>query len=144
MVRLLTQAEAIPNRVGYCGDNILRALTKASEFSDVRILGELLDHGLDPFQTNDDGLSAAHDMLASKSAAYLRYTLRRNPGIFRGRPFLWPRKQILYGAPWPRSRLISISQNLRLVRRFVSHQNLLSLQISQLLENTACSARLPA
>ncbi|RSL54786.1 hypothetical protein CEP53_007326 [Fusarium sp. AF-6] len=131
MVPLLTQAEAIPNTVDYCGDNILRALTRdegnSGEIPDVRILGKLLDRGLDPFQANDDGLSAAHDMLASKSAAYLRHILRRSPGIFQGRRFLWPHKRILHGVTSPRSRLLSISKNLRLVRHFVGHQDLLCL-----------------
>ncbi|RSM03513.1 hypothetical protein CDV31_010444 [Fusarium ambrosium] len=133
IVRLLTQAEAIPNTVDYCGDNILRALTRDEgyygKFPDARILEKFLDHGLDPFQTNDDGLSAAHDMLASKSAACLRHTLRRSPGIFQGCRFLWPHKQILYGPLSPRRRLLSISKNLRL--------------ISQLLANTASSAKPP-
>lgn len=131
MVRLLTQPEAIPNTVDYRGDNILRALItdegRHGKSPDVRILEKLLDYGLDPFQTNDDGLSAAHDMLASKSTACLRHTLRRSPGIFQGRRFLWSYKQFSSAFPLTRCRLLSISKNLRLVRRFVSHQNLLGL-----------------
>ncbi|KPM46456.1 hypothetical protein AK830_g205 [Neonectria ditissima] len=130
MVELLTRSDMVHD-MGTCAGNNAVCISSQTglddDSPDARILEILLDWGSNVFAENIDGLSAVHFMLASESATYLRRMFVRNPHWLQDYQVSWAHNRFLHMLSSPRKKLLCISKNIRLVRRFFRSNELLQL-----------------